>query len=91
MTIDCPFLCTSEKISSTSLEDADINIVLRGPDERDNKGQRYERWVKYTDFRINEKSILFEPVEVWHDKPYRYTLHAIKDYAYVIKLKWRKK
>ena len=75
----------------TALEDGDITLSLRGPDERDNNGKRKEKWVKYTDFSINDKQMLSNPVEVWHDKPYRYVLKAKKGNAYKVQLKWRKK
>ncbi len=72
-------------------KDVDINIDLRGPDERDAIGKRVEKWVKYTDFRVNGEKILSEPVEVWHDKPFNYVLKAEKGKLYKISFKWRKK
>ena len=56
----------------TALQNNTITIALRGPDKRNKKGQRYKKWVKYTDFRINGKKILSKPIKVWHDKPYKY-------------------
>lgn len=73
-----------------AFQNADIKISLRGPDVRDDSGKRLEKWVKYTDFTIDDKKILSEPVKVWHDKPYRYTLKAKKNHLYKIKLKMRK-
>ena len=74
-----------------SLQNSDIRITLRGPDEHDEAGNRTEKWVKYTDFSINGKEILSEPVDVWHDQPFRYVLKAEKNKIYKIRLKWRKK
>lgn len=74
-----------------AFEDADIKIVLRGPDERDANGKRIEKWVRYTDFSIDGKKILLNPTDVWHDNAFRYTLKAKKNHPYKIKLKWRKK
>ena len=75
----------------TALQDADITISLRGPDERDAYGKRYERWVKYTSFKINGELVVFGNKDVWHDKPFKYTLKAKKNNAYKVELKWRKK
>lgn len=72
-------------------ENTNIDVVLRGPDERDAIGKRIEKWVKYTDFRINGEKILSEPVEVWHDKPFNYVLKAEKGKLYKISFKWKKK
>lgn len=81
----------SMSFTITALEDTNITIALRGPDERDANGKRYEKWVKYTDFHINGKKILFKPIDVWHDKPYKHTLSAKKNNIYKVDLKWRKK
>ena len=69
-------------------DDAKINMALRGPDTRDKNGKRYESWVKYTSVTVNDEEILPEPVSVWHDKPFRYTLDAKADNAYIIQAKW---
>ena len=74
-----------------SLQNSDIRITLRGPDEHDEAGNRTEKWVKYTDFRVNGKKILPDSVDTWHDQPFRYVLKAEKNKIYKIRLKWRKK
>lgn len=74
-----------------ALQDADIRIDLRGPDVRDSDGNRLKKWVKYTSFKINGKSIKIDNPKVWHDKPFTYILHAKQNNLYQIKLKWRHK
>ena len=75
----------------TALQNNTITIALRGPDKRNKKGQRYKKWVKYTDFRINGKKILSKPIKVWHDKPYKYKFPAEKSKVYTVELKWTRK
>lgn len=77
--------------SITALQDADITIALRGPDERDAEGKTVEKWVEYTSFKINGKPVVSSQQTVWHNKPYRYILHAKAAHTYKVKLKWRKK
>ncbi len=84
-------LGNSMSFTITALEDTDIKIALRGPDERDSNGKRYEKWVKYTSFTINGKEILPANQDVWHDKPFKHILKAKKNNAYKVNLKYRKK
>ena len=73
-----------------ALQDTDIKIELRGPDIRGSDGS-LNKWVKYTSFKINGKSIKIDNPKVWHDKPFTYILHAKQNNLYQIKLKWRHK
>lgn len=82
---------TSMSFTITALEDTNITIALRGPDERDANGKRYEKWVKYTSFTINGKQILSANQDVWHDKPFKHILKAKKNNAYKVNLEYRKK
>jgi len=47
-------------------------------------------WVKYTSVTVNGKEILSEPVEVWHNKPFRYTIKAKAGKEYNIHAEWQK-
>ncbi len=74
-----------------ALQDADVTIDLRGPDTRNSKNEVLKNWVKYTSFKINGKSVIFENQDVWHNQPFKHVLHIKKNNAYTVKLKWRKK
>ena len=74
-----------------ALQNVDINIVLRGPYILNSKNEVLESWVKYTSFKINGLSAIFENKNVWHNEPFKYVLHAQKNQTYTIQLKWRKK
>ena len=86
----------SMKVLLYVFDDTDINVDLMGPSVRDKNGKRIEKWVKFTDFRINGRRVMNnkETLEgnksVWHDEPYKYTFYAEKDNVYEIVLKWRK-
>ena len=86
----------SMKVLLYVFDDTDINVDLMGPSVRDKNGKRIEKWVKFTDFRINGRRVMSnkETLEgnksVWHDEPYKYTFYAEKDNVYEIVLKWRK-
>ena len=71
--------------------DTDITIALLGPDKRDENGKPIEKWVKYTDFRINDEKILSKPVNVWHNNQFKHILKTKKHKLYKIQIKWRKK
>ena len=70
---------------------ADLVVVLRGPDTRDKNGNRYPTWVKYTSVIINGEELLSEPANVWHDKPFIYTLKTKAGKEYKIHAKWTKR
>ena len=86
----------SMKVLLYVFENTNINVDLMGPSVRDKNGKRIEKWVKFTDFRINGRRVISnkETLEgnksVWHDEPYKYTFYAEKDNVYEIVLKWRK-
>ena len=42
------------------------------------ENNRIPLWIDYTSIKINGKEILSAPVEVWHDKPFRYEM-PVKD------------
>ena len=80
----------SMDFSIYAMQDAEINIDLLGPSVRDKNGERYEKWVRFTDFRIDGRKILDKDEAVWHDKPFNYVLNAKKGHLYKVKVKWRK-
>lgn len=71
-------------------EDTDINLTLRGNWEQDEDKKMVENWVKYTSVSVNGKEILPEAVEVWHNKPFRYTINAKAGEEYKIHAEWTK-
>ena len=71
-------------------EDTDINLTLRGKWEQDEDKKMVENWVKYTSVSVNGKEILPEAVEVWHNKPFRYTINAKAGEEYKIHAEWTK-
>lgn len=73
-----------------SLSDAKIKLSFRGLWEKDAENKMVEHWVKYTSINIDGNEILSEPVNVWHDKPFVYTIDAKNGAEYKIQIKWTK-
>lgn len=71
-----------------------INFILRGiwdPIYKDNPSKGLiKHWVEYTNFSINGKEIIAEPVAVWHNKPFRYSITTDKGDKLNIDLKYKK-
>lgn len=71
-----------------------INFILRGiwePIYKDNPSKGLiKHWVEYTNFSINGKEIIAEPVTVWHNKPFRYSITSNKGDKLNVDLKWKK-
>lgn len=71
-----------------------INFILRGiwdPIYKDNPSKGLiKHWVEYTNFSINGKEIIAEPVTVWHNKPFRYSITTNKGDKLNVDLKWKK-
>lgn len=71
-----------------------INFILRGiwdPIYKNNPSKGLiKHWVEYTNFSINGKEIIAEPVTVWHDKPFRYSITTNKGDKLNVDLKWKK-
>lgn len=80
----------AKDIKLKALTDANVKITLRGIWEKDPEGKMVEHWVKYTSLVIDGKEILTEPVDVWHNKPFSYTLDAKAGQNYNIRIKWKK-
>lgn len=72
------------------LNDAEIVVVLRGPDERDANNNRIEKWVDYTSVLVDGKEILPKMTAVWHNKPFRRMIEAKAGDVINIKAKWKK-
>ncbi len=72
------------------LNDAEISMVLRGPDKRDENNKIIENWVDYTSVLINGKEILPKTKAVWHNKTYRHMLDAKAGETIEINAKWQK-
>ena len=70
--------------------DAEIRIVLRGPDKRDENNQTIENWVDFTSVQINGEEILPEITAVWHNKPFRHTINAKAGDEVKVSAKWQK-
>ncbi len=71
------FAADAETASGTVLLRAEktgkLLILLRGPDVRKD-GRRLPRYIEFTEFSVNGKALLSNPVRVWHDKPQKITL-----------------
>ena len=72
------------------LNNADIEIILRGPDNRDENNNIIENWVKYTSFTVDGQEILKEPINVWHNRPFRYTIKTKAGDEHKIHIEWTK-
>ena len=77
-------------ITVKMLNDAELLIGLRGKYLLDENQHAIEKWVKFTSFTINGVSVLEEPVEVWHHKPFEYTLNANAGETYKLHVEWTK-
>lgn len=80
----------AKNIKLKALKDVDIDIILRGPDKRDENKKFIPVWVKYTSVTVNGKKILSEPVSVWHNKPFRHTIKAKAGDEIKIHAEWTK-
>ena len=80
----------AKNIKLKALKDVDIDIILRGPDKRDENKKFIPVWVKYTSVTVNGKKILSEPVSVWHNKPFRHTIKAKSGDEIKIHAEWTK-
>ena len=71
-----------------------INFALRGPWELKDKNDRNkgikELWVEYTKLAINGQDILLSPKQVWHNKPFYYSVTAQKGNVFNVKISWQK-
>ena len=67
-----------QKMSIKIVKDGKLQFVFRGQDRRNGKGIRKQIWIDYNSIKINGKEILKEPVQAWHDEPYRYEME-VKD------------
>ncbi|MBR1601006.1 MAG: glycosyltransferase, partial [Alphaproteobacteria bacterium] len=50
-----------------------LKIIFRGQDKR-YAGERLHLWIDYKSIKIDDRELLLEPKEVWHDEPYRYEM-----------------
>ena len=80
----------AKNIKLKALKDVDIDIILRGPDKRDENKKFIPVWVKYTSVTVNGKKILSEPVSVWHNKPFRHTIKTKSGDEIKIHAEWTK-
>lgn len=78
-----------KNIKLKALKSGDISIVLRGPDKRDEKNNIIENWVTFTSMKINGEEILPTSQSVWHNKPFRYIVHAKVGEVYKIEVEWQ--
>ena len=72
------------------LEDAEFNIILRGPSKRDENKKFIPIWVDYTSFTINGEEVLLTTLPVWHNKPFVKKIKASKGKKYKVKINWTK-
>ena len=72
------------------LRDTTLNILLRGPDNRDENNKTMENWVDFTSLIINDKEILSQTTPVWHNKPFTYTFSVNKGENIHLHAEWKK-
>ena len=77
-------------IKINALKDASIKVNLKGPWKQDDDGNQLESWVKYTSVTVDGQEILTEPVNVWHNEPFTYTIDAKAGNTYNIHAEWKK-
>ena len=72
-------------------EECELTINLRAPDIRDKseKSKRIPVWVTYTSMIINDIQILSNPVNVWHDKPYRHVMKCGHGQHFHFSITWK--
>lgn len=80
----------AKNIKLKALKNVDIDIILRGPDKRDENNQFVPVWVKYTSLTVNGEKILPESTDVWHNKPFIYILKALAGEEYKVHVEWIK-
>ncbi len=79
----------SKDITIKVLNDADINIILKGRrDEK--KGQLIEHWVDYTSLTINMDKILPQTKPIWYGKAFTHTINAKAGDEIKIHAEWQK-
>ena len=71
------------------IENADIKLVLRGPDKRDENGKFIEQWVDFTSLTINGEEVLPGKTPVWHNKPFTHMIKARAGDIYIVSAKWQ--
>lgn len=70
------------------INDGILDIRLRGVGFK-LKGERIPIYIKYTNFKINNKKILQEPITVWHDKPFYYKKNVKNMEIVDIYIEWK--
>ena len=78
------------KINIKVLNDAEITMILRGPDKRDANNKIIENWVDYTSVTINGDEILPKTTATWHNKVFRHMINATAGDEIEIKARWKK-
>lgn len=76
-------------INIKAINDAVISVKLKGL-RQEKAGTFVEHWVKYTSVSVNGEEILPEPVSVWYNKPFTYTINAKAGEEYKIHVEWTK-
>ena len=54
--------------------DGTLKILLRGPGIRGDDGKYRRYFVEFSDFKVNDKSLLAVPAKVWHNAPRSFVL-----------------
>ena len=80
----------SMNITIKALDNTNLILELRGTYQVDENNKIVENWVKYTVFTVDGTPILTEPVEVWHNKPFKYDLYVENDKIYKLHFEWTK-
>ena len=52
------------------INDGELKMHLRGIDVRDKNGQRFPAYIDFTDFSVNDASVIEDNELTWHDEPY---------------------
>ncbi len=66
-----------QNMAIKAIQNGKLVLSFKGQDKRF-EGTRFPLWIDYKSIKINGKEILSVPVEVWHDKPFRYEM-PVKD------------
>ncbi|MBS7328892.1 MAG: hypothetical protein KIG68_09155 [Oxalobacter sp.] len=68
--------------------DGELDIRLRGRDERNAEGKRYPVWIDCTYFAVNGEAVFEETKTICHDRPYVYRKPAVDGEVVELAFRW---
>ena len=70
------------------INDGVLKMHLRGIDVRDKNGQRFPVYIDFTDFSVNDESVIEDSELTWHDEPYIFSKPVLDSEIVDIHIEW---